>query len=194
MKEKIMPPLVLAVISVVVCGLLVVANALTKDKIVQAQIEKTSQTLSETFGEADYTQLDINLNEIIYNDEKEHFPKHMIYEYPYADINAVYTGGGKTIFDITADGYAKAGINVLVGFENDSVCGIGFLSLAETPGLGTKVQENKSFTEQFLGASDKSYDFEVITGATYSSNGMEKAVDTALTAYYYCKEGGYINE
>ncbi len=186
MKEKIMPPLMLAVISVVVCGLLVVANALTKDKIAQAQIEKTSQTLSETFGEADYTQLDISFNEII-NKEKAT-------NEDYADINAVYTGGGKTIFDITADGYAKAGINILVGFENDSVCGIGFLSLSETPGLGTKVQENKSFTEQFLRASDKSYDFEVIAGATYSSKGMKKAVDTAINAYNFCKEGEYINE
>ena len=180
MKQKIMPPLVLAVISVVVCGLLVIANSLTKDKIAQAQIEKTSQTLSETFGEADYTQLDIPSDSLNGNGN--------------AVINAVYTGGGKTIFDITADGYAKAGINILVGFENDSICGIGFLSLAETPGLGTKIQEDKSFTEQFLGASDKSYDFEVITGATYSSIGMDKAVDTALTAYYYCKKGGYINE
>ena len=140
MKEKIMPPLVLAIISVVVCGLLVLANALTKDKIVQAQIEKTSQTLSETFGEADYTQLDI--------------PDDALSGHGDAVINSVYTGGGKTIFDITADGYAKAGINILVGFENDSICGIGFLSLAETPGLGTKVQEDKSFTEQFFCVSD----------------------------------------
>lgn len=172
MKQKIMPPLVLAVISVVVCGLLVLANALTKDKIAQAQIEKTSQTLSETFGKADYTQLDLEID----------------------NVNAVYTGGGKTIFDVTADGYAKAGISILVGFENDAVCGIGFLNLAETPGLGTKVQENKSFAQQFFGVSDTNYDFEVITGATYSSKGMKKAVDTAINAYNFCREGGHINE
>lgn len=43
MKEKIMPPLVLMLISAIVCALLVAANAATKDKIVQAQEDKIQQ-------------------------------------------------------------------------------------------------------------------------------------------------------
>ena len=50
MKEKIMPPLVLMLISAIVCGLLVLANSATKDKIVKAQEEKFSNSLTETFG------------------------------------------------------------------------------------------------------------------------------------------------
>ncbi|MGN0612525.1 MAG: FMN-binding protein [Porcipelethomonas sp.] len=172
MKEKIMPPLVLAIISAIVCGLLVFANAVTKDKIIQAQEEKASQTLSETFGDAEYTQLDISMD----------------------NVDAIYEGGGKTIFEITADGYAKDGIHILVGFENDAVCGIGFLSLGETPGLGTKVQEEKSFTEQFIGVSESGFDFEPLTGATYSSNGMKTAIETAVNAYNTYIKGGDANE
>ena len=42
MKEKIMPPLVLMLISAIVCALLVAANAATKDKIVQAQEDNSA--------------------------------------------------------------------------------------------------------------------------------------------------------
>ncbi len=168
MKQKLLPTLVLTVIAVIVCGMLVLANALTKDKIIKAQKEKSAQILSETFGNEEYNQLDIKID----------------------GINAVYQGGSKTIFEVTADGYAKAGLNILVGFENDEVCGIGFLSINETPGLGTKVQSEKSFAEQFFGASDNEYDFEIITGATYSSKGMKNAVDTAINAYSTYIKGG----
>ena len=62
------------------------------------------------------------------------------------------------------------------------------MSIYETPGLGTKVQDDESFTEQFKGVSSADYDFSVITGATYSSNGMKSAVDQALKAYNEHKE------
>ncbi len=165
MKEKIMPPLVLAIIAIVVCGLLVSANYLTKDKIAAAQIEKTSKSLSETFGESEY---------------KEIYPNVIL-----EGINAVYEGdNGKTIYEITVSGYAKDGLHVLIGFdENDSICGIGFLDIAETPGLGSKVKDDESFIEQFMGVSDKDFEFTPITGATYSSNGMKSAVELALKAH-----------
>ena len=168
MKEKIMPPLVLMLISAIVCALLVAANAATKDKIVQAQEEKFSKSISDTFGKADYTTVDLSIDGIdsVTKDEN-----------------------GRIIFEITADGYAKGGFHLLIGFDNQgAVEGISFLSIDETPGLGTKVQDDKSFTEQFKGVSSADYDFSVITGATYSSNGMKSAVDQALKAYNEHKE------
>lgn len=172
MKEKIMPPLVLALISTVVCALLVFANDLTKDKIAVAQEEKISASLSETFGDAKYE--DITPSVVGYG------------------VNAVYEGdNNKTIYEITVSGYAKDGLHILVGFddETESICGIGFLDIAETPGLGTKVKEEKSFTEQFIGltqADTEHYEltkFEPVTGATYSSNGMKNAIEIALMEY-----------
>lgn len=168
MKEKIMPPLVLMIISVVVCALLVAANAATKDKIIQAQEDKFNQSLTETFGEADYKQSDVEIDGIdsVTRDEN-----------------------GRIIFEITADGYAKGGLHLLIGFDaQGAVEGISFLSIGETPGLGTKVQEDKSFIEQFKGANSENYEFKPITGATFSSKGMRSAVDASIAAYNEHKE------
>lgn len=168
MKEKIMPPLVLMLISVIVCGLLVLANEATRDKVVKAQEEKFQSALSETFGDADYQISDLSYDGItsVTKDDK-----------------------GRVIFEITADGYSKGGLQLLIGIdENGGVCGISFLSIGETPGLGTKVKEQKSFIEQFMGISDENYEFEAITGATYSSKGMKTAVDLAVRTYNEHKE------
>lgn len=178
MKEKIMPPLVLMIISVVVCALLVAANAATKDKIIQAQEDKFNQSLTETFGEADYKSCDVEIDEIFGID------------------SVTRDENGRIIFEITADGYAKGGLHLLIGFDPDGeIEGISFLSIGETPGLGTKVQEDKSFVEQFKGLSaeqfmvtSSDYDFKPITGATFSSKGMRSAVDSAMIAYYEHKE------
>ena len=51
MREKIMPPLVLTLICVIISGLLVLANAATKDKIAQAQQDKLNTSLEALFGE-----------------------------------------------------------------------------------------------------------------------------------------------
>ena len=123
MKEKIMPPLVLMLISAIVCALLVAANA-AKDKIVQAQEDKFSKSISDTFGKADYTTVDLSIDGIdsVTKDEN-----------------------GRIIFEITADGYAKGGLHLLIGFDNQgAVEGISFLSIDETPGLGTKVQADEA--------------------------------------------------
>ena len=99
MKEKIMPPLVLMLISAIVCALLVAANAATKDKIVQAQEDKFSKSISDTFGKADYTTVDLSIDGIdsVTKDEN-----------------------GRIIFEITADGYAKGGFHLLIGFDNQA--------------------------------------------------------------------------
>lgn len=168
MKEKIMPPLVLTLISVIVCVLLVAANEITKEKVVQAQEEKFNNSLSETFGDADYTSVDMDIDGVnsITRDDK-----------------------GRIIFEVVADGYAKGGLHLLIGFdEQGAVEGISFLSIGETPGLGTKVQEDKSFLDQFIGTSSTDYDFSVITGATYSSNGMKSAINLAVNSYNEHKE------
>lgn len=177
MKEKIMPPLALTLISVIVCALLVAANSATKDKIVQAQEEKFNQSLSETFGEANYKKSDVKIDGV--------------------DSTTV-DDKGRVIFEITADGYAKGGLHLLIGFDAEGgIEDISFLSIGETPGLGTKVKEQPDFVEQFKGVSAEGYDFTPITGATFSSKGMRSAVDLALKAYGENKDvikGGITNE
>ena len=95
----------------------------------------------------------------------------------------------KTVIQVITDGYSKDGINILVGFDaQGSISGIEFVSLGETPGLGSKVRDEADFRKQFYGLSQPSDSFDAVSGATFSSNGMKHAVDTALKAYNENKE------
>ena len=63
------------------------------------------------------------------------------------------------------------------------------MTIGETPGLGTKVQD-KSFLDSFAGLSAES-DVDAVTnvtGATRSSNGMKRAAETAIRTYSEQKE------
>lgn len=157
--QKILPALILMAVCAVVCGLLAAANAVTKDKIVQAESHKVQKSLTAVFGEDAYTELP-SVSE---------------------EITAVYqNSAGMYIFDITADGYAKDGIRALIGIEPDgTVAGIGIVSLAETPGLGTKISD-PAHLAKFSGIQDTADAPDAISGATYSSRGLESAVQTAL--------------
>ena len=85
---------------------------------------------------------------------------------------------------VTADGYNKGGLQVVVGVDADgAVTGVSFVTVSETPGLGTKVQSNPELlTDNLVGLSDSDAvnGVDNITGATYSSKGMKAAVTCAL--------------
>jgi electron transport complex protein RnfG len=170
MRDKTKPTLVLTLICVIAALLLVLAHEVTKDSISAQQEEKFKSSVSALFGDCDYTLLSDNFG--------------------CSEIESIaVTADNKTAFQLCVDGYSKGGIEVLVGIdENGQVCGIEFVSLGETPGLGTKVRDTASFREQFIGASDTDYAFDTITGATYSSKGMKHAVDTAIETYNENKE------
>ena len=165
--QKILPSLVLMLVCAVVCGLLAAANAVTKDKIVQAEAEKVQKSLTAVFGEDTYTELE-NTAE---------------------DITAVYENSkGMLIFDVTADGYAKGGIRALIGINPDgTVASVGIVSLSETPGLGTKIND-PAYLSKYTGIVGVKEAPDAISGATYSSKGLKRAVDTALTAFAQQKE------
>ena len=92
---------------------------------------------------------------------------------------------GRVAFEITSDGYSKGGLYMLVGMNTQGeVEGIAIMSIGETPGLGTKVQDS-SFIDSFKGLSSADTVDEVdnITGASRSSRGMKNAVKTAINTY-----------
>ena len=100
----------------------------------------------------------------------------------------IKSDNNKVAFEIIADGYSKEGIHVLIGVSDDGIDGISFIELKETPGLGSKIKDDESFIKQFIGVNSDEYEFSAITGATFSSKGMKKAVETALSAYKNHKE------
>ena len=170
MKEKVIPTLVLTMICVVMTVLLVLAHEMTADSIAEQKEKKFSSSVEKLFGKTDITLLDTNFGEDA--------------------VEAIaVTPDGKTAVQVIADGYSKGGINVLVGIdETGKISKIEFISLGETPGLGSKVQDNADFREQFYGASASPVELDAVSGATFSSKGMKKAVETALDVYNNNKE------
>jgi electron transport complex protein RnfG len=170
MKDKIKPTLVLTVICIISALLLVFAYELTKDRVAKQKEQKFSKSVEALFGKSDITILDTNFG----SDE----------------IEAIaVTSDGKTAVQVCTDGYSKDGINVLIGIdENGALSGIEFVSLGETPGLGSKVRDVASFREQFIGLTAPTEQLDAISGATFSSKGMRRAVDTAMSVYNENKE------
>ena len=72
--------------------------------------------------------------------------------------------------------------------ENGKISKIEFISLGETPGLGSKVKDNEDFREQFYGKSASPVELDAVSGATFSSKGMKNAVEEALDVYNNNKE------
>lgn len=170
MKDNIMPSVVLTIICIAASLLLVFAHELTKENIAEQKQIRFNSSVQSLFGETESTLLDDNFGE--------------------DSVQAIaVTPDGKTAVQVITDGYSKGGINVLIGIdENGVLSGIEFVSLGETPGLGSKVRDNSDFREQFYGTSETDVPLDSISGATFSSKGMKKAVDTALKVYTENKE------
>ncbi|MBQ8514620.1 MAG: FMN-binding protein [Ruminococcus sp.] len=176
-KNMIRPPVVLAVVCAVCCGLLAAVNSITKDKIAEAEAAAVQESLSGlpeagTFeAVADFTAPEMDK----------------------VQATGVYVDENKqTAVLVTADGYNKGGLQVVVGLDAEgAVTGITFVSVTETPGLGTKVQTNPELLlDSLIGLSDSEAvdSADVITGATYSSNGMKNAVKCAMETFEMNKE------
>lgn len=167
--NKILPSLVLTIICVVSSSLLVFAHELTKENIAKQKEQKFSSSVEALFGKTDSRLVEGNFGD---------------------GIEAIaVTPEGKTAVQVIADGYSKEGINILVGIdENGKVSGIEFVSLGETPGLGSKVRDIPEFREKFYGAESAPVEVDGISGATFSSKGMIKAVSLALEVYNENKE------
>lgn len=102
---------------------------------------------------------------------------------------------GETVFAIIKDGGIigccvnsvgsgyGGDINLMVGIDTDGkVSGISFVSMSETPGVGTKVK-GEGFVSQFLGLGENAVigeNIDGISGATFSSKGVAEAVNNAL--------------
>lgn len=170
MKDKVMPSLVLTIICIIAALLLTLAHEMTKDRIAEQKELKFSKSVEQLFGKTESKVVDLKCG--------------------YDEVETVaVTPDKKTVIQVCTDGYSKDGINILVGIdESGKLSGIEFVSLGETPGLGSKVRDEADFRQQFIGAETAPVEMDAISGATYSSKGMKHAVETALNVYNENKE------
>lgn len=184
MKEKLMPPLVLTIICVVVSGLLALAYNATYVDLTGVMTDELREGCENIFGKADYEMLTEEKNgkkaPVNFGNEK---------------INSIIIDPktSNCVFEITEDGYSKGGLHLLIGLDYaGQVRGIEFISIGETPGLGTKVQ-NDDFIHQFLQATTETNieGLDNVTAATFSSKGMKRAVRECLDVFNEHKEAIY---
>ena len=137
-KEKIKPPLVLTLICLITCGLLVAAYEATYVDTTGVITEKLQTGLTEVYGKFEDFEMLLNDDGTVLT---------------YDGVTSVLSDGKYTAFEIYADGYSKGGLHVLVGLnEFGSVQGVSIMTIGETPGLGTKVQD-AGFLGQFGGVT-----------------------------------------
>lgn len=173
MLKKIAPPAVLTIICTVASALLIMVYNLTYVDTTGIITDELKAGLTELYGEKEYTML------------KNEDGTVMTFE----GVNSVIVSSDNDVaFEVIANGYAKGGIHVLVGVSDNGVEGISFINLGETPGLGTKIRDDKNFVKQFIGINSSDYEFSALTGATFSSKGLKSAADTALKTYQEHKE------
>lgn len=207
-NEKIKPSLVLTLICLIACALLVAAYEATNDDGNIGEItEKMTAGLNEIYGTADGFTMKLN------DDGSVYAPEGVTSVLEDANGNTAfeiiadgYSGGGiHVMVGISSDG-AVTGVSVLTLGETpgvgtkvkeasflDQFKGLTFDKLPKTGG------EESSTKKKYVWGSEEeinslkeaasavpagdTFELDAITGATLSSNGMNRAVTAALNAY-----------
>ena len=172
MKDKIMPPLVLTIICIVVSGLLVLAYNATYVDNTGVLTDDMKKGCEEIFGKGDY--------EIMLDGEGD---SKTPVTFDTEGVNSIITDkdNGRCVIEITEDGYSKGGLHLLIGIK--------FLSIGETPGLGTKVQDDSFLSKlKGFGVDTDENSIDNVTAATYSSKGMKSACKKAVKLFDEHKE------
>lgn len=193
MMSKIKPALVLAVITTLISALLIVAHNLTYVDTSGIITEKLREKCVALMGEGEFSIM----TDEMWNEEG------YSYEKPEEIEKVIIKDDGSVAYEIVVNGYSKDGLDLLIAMNNDgSVKGISVISMKETPGLGTKVND-EAFLVKFSGKSEAvtivktaptaENEIQGVTSATYSSEGVADAVNIAIETFANTKgvaEGG----
>lgn len=181
MIAKIKPALVLAIIVTAISALLIVAHNLTYVDTSGIITDAIKEKCVSIMGEGEY-EIVPSWTEAGYAIEKPDNVEKLIKK-----------NDGSIAFEIIVSGYNKNGLDLLVAMNTDgSVKGISVISITETPGLGTKVND-ESFLSKFYNITENveivktepsaDNQIQAVTSATYSSKGIASAVNIAINTY-----------
>ncbi|MCR4965021.1 MAG: RnfABCDGE type electron transport complex subunit G [Bacteroidales bacterium] len=179
--------LVLTLIALVAGLALTGVYALTKEPIEQAQLQKKQRALTLVIPDFKGEMIDT----VMKDDAGTELPVHI----------ALNENGG--IYGVAVETYTKKAFSgrfdLMVGFNsNGTITNTEVIKSSETPGLGDKINKDKSnFAEQFnhknpsefkLSVTKDGGDVDAITAATISSRAYCDAVNRAVAIYNAVKE------
>ena len=173
---------VLLVISLVTSALLGLVNGVTKDPITEINAEKTRVAMNAvvTVESASYEPVELS-------DELAAAASAMGGKL--TDLYEVYDGSALMGYAVKVEASGSQGtIVMMVGVDADkTVTGVSIVSNSETSGIGSKVMANENgVLDQFKGMSgagslEVGKNVDAISGATVSSKGVTRGVNTALS-------------
>ncbi len=199
-KRIVHDALILFAFTLVLGLLLAIVYGITKEPIEKVNYEKTQAAYKEVFADADsfeaYADFDADAaNELVtekgYSDEIE-------------DVQVAKDASGNAlgyVITVTAKDASQSTITFSVGIQADgTVNGYSITSIAETPGLGMKAQEEE-FYSQFEGKAVDSFtvvksapaadnEIESISGSTITSRAMANGVNACLVYFQNVLTGG----
>ena len=178
----------LTAISLVVAALLGLTNQLTYPNITAINKANTEAALAAVVTSADSTFESLDVTDDLFAAGKAQGGK----------VTEAYEvkAGGETAgyaFKVVTSG-SQGDIEMIVGVDTDlAVTGVSIVSNSETSGIGSKVMSNMATAkgvgvlDQFVGMSGAGSiavgtNVDAISGATVSSKGVTKGVNTALAA------------
>ncbi|MDR3284147.1 MAG: FMN-binding protein [Treponema sp.] len=172
MKNMLKLGISLAVYAVAACVLLAVVNTLTAPIIERTKAAEVGAGMVEIFTNADSFEIAGDFT----RDASTSIQVERLY---LAQQDGAVVGG---VVQATGPTYDKA--TILIGLDlNQTITGIKFLALSDTPGFGQKATE-PTFYEQFAGKSatddfEAGSDVEAISGATITSKGVAQILKYA---------------
>lgn len=199
-KKIVHDALVLFAFTLVLGLLLGVVQGITKEPIEKADYEKTQTAYKQVFEDADSFEAYADFNA----DEAAALMTENGYVDEIEDAQVAKDASGNTIgyvVTVTAKDASQSTITFSVGIRNDgTVNGYSITSIAETPGLGMKAQE-EDFYSQFEGKNVDSFvvvksaptadnEIESISGSTITSKAMANGVNACIVYFQNVLAGG----
>lgn len=181
MMKYIKPVIVLSLITTIVSALLIVTYNLTYVDTSGIITDELMEKCVYLMGEGDYS--------IVTDWQADGYA----IEKPENVEKLIKKADGSVAFQIVTSGYNKNGLDLLIAMNDDgTIKGVSVVSISETPGLGTKVND-AAFLDSLAGignsitivknAPANEYEVQAVTGATYSSKGVAEAINIAIETY-----------
>lgn len=168
-------------ICAVVALLLGVVNSVTEPIIEEIQAEKTAAAMSQVLPADEYQKVETTYPNV-------------------TAMNKALSGGEQIgyVVEVATNGFGGA-MSMVVGVDmNGVVTGVSVTDNSETANIGTKVVNDQTVLDRFIGMSHADGEitvnsgtnrFDGVSGATVSSKGVTAGVNTALAAVAEQKGG-----